>query len=159
MPHPYLPLIININPDKGVELIGQKVAHYEVLEKLGEGGMGEVYLAEDTSLERKVALKFLPESLSQDEVAHRRFIREAKSVAALDHPYICKIYETGEVEGRNFIAMEYLKGQTLKESCVRLRTDALPTQSPGAIWAGAGLTCKPRWSLMASSTSAETMGF
>jgi len=97
----------------GVE--GKTVSHYRILQKIGEGGMGDVYLAEDTSLERKVALKFLPENLQQDEVARMRFIREAKSAAALDHPYICKIYETGEVGGQSFIAMEYVRGQTIKE--------------------------------------------
>ena len=84
--------------------------HYRILKKVGKGGMGEVYLAEDTSLERKVALKFLPDSLQENEVAHQRFLREAKSAAALDHPFICKIYETGELQGQSFIAMEHISG-------------------------------------------------
>jgi serine/threonine protein kinase len=81
--------------------------------------MGEVYLAEDTSLKRKVALKFLPEYLQQDAVAQRRFLREAQSAAALDHPYICKIYEVSDADGKNFIAMEYVKGQTLREKLLK----------------------------------------
>ena len=74
-------------------MIGKTVSHYEILEHIGAGGMGEVYLAQDTDLERKVALKFLPESLQQDEIAPQRFLREAKSAAAIDHPFICKIYD------------------------------------------------------------------
>ena len=80
---------------------GKPVSRYRILEKIGQGGMGEVCLAEDTSLERKVALKFLPAYLQTDEVAHKRFLREAKSAAALDHPYVCKIYEADEAEGND----------------------------------------------------------
>ncbi|MBP1598066.1 MAG: serine/threonine protein kinase, partial [Acidobacteria bacterium] len=72
-------------------MIGKTLGHYCILEKIGQGGMGEVFLAEDTSLHRKVALKFLPRALQQDPIAHKRFIREARSAAALDHPYICHI--------------------------------------------------------------------
>ena len=79
-------------------MIGQTFSHYKVLEKIGEGGMGQVYLAEDTSLERKVALKFLPVGLQTDPVAHKRFIREAKSAAAIEHPYICNIKEVSQTE-------------------------------------------------------------
>ncbi|MEE8326821.1 MAG: protein kinase, partial [candidate division NC10 bacterium] len=77
--------------------------------------MGEVYLAEDSRLDRKVALKFLPEEMQRDSTAKKRFLREAKSAAALDHPYICHIHEVGEAEGKSFIAMEYLQGTTLRE--------------------------------------------
>jgi tRNA A-37 threonylcarbamoyl transferase component Bud32 len=91
-------------------------SRYRVLQSLGRGGMGEVFLAEDTSLERRVALKFLSEFLQEDEIARKRFIREAKSAAALDHPFICKIYETGMSQrGQVFIAMEYVEGQTLRQ--------------------------------------------
>jgi len=97
-------------------MIGRTVSHYHILEKIGKGGMGEVYLAEDTSLKRKVALKFLPEYLHQNELAHRRFLREAESAAALDHPYICHINEISQTEaGQDFIVMEYVEGQTLKD--------------------------------------------
>ena len=87
---------------------------YRILEPIGKGGMGEVFLAEDSELERKVALKFLPEALQSDATALTRLRREAKAAAALDHPYICKVYELGETEdGRAFIAMEYVEGETL----------------------------------------------
>ena len=76
------------------------VARYRILESLGRGGMGEVFLADDTQLERKVAIKFLPDELQDDPVARGRFEREAKSAAALDHPFICKIYEVAQVDGR-----------------------------------------------------------
>ena len=97
-------------------MIGQTVSHYRILKKLGEGGMGEVYLAEDTSLKRKVALKFLPASLADDEIAHKRFLREAQSAAALDHPFICHIHEVAQTDdGQDFIVMEYVEGLTLKD--------------------------------------------
>jgi tetratricopeptide (TPR) repeat protein/predicted Ser/Thr protein kinase len=94
---------------------GDKIAHYEIVRLLGEGGMGQVYLAKDDILERDVAIKFLPEEMEQDTVTRQRFMREAKSAAALDHPFICKVYETGESEGKSFIVMEYVEGQTLDE--------------------------------------------
>jgi serine/threonine protein kinase len=94
-------------------LEGQRISHYKVLEKIGEGGMGEVYLAEDTSLERKLALKFLPWSLQRDEIVPQPFLTEAKAAAALDHPFICHIHEIGEAEAGPFIAMEYVEGETL----------------------------------------------
>ena len=96
-------------------MIGKTISNYRVLEKLGQGGMGEVFLAEDVDLGRKVALKFLPEKMEQDPTIQKRFIREARSAAAIDHPYVCKIYETGKIEGKIFIAMEYVEGQTLSK--------------------------------------------
>jgi serine/threonine protein kinase len=96
-------------------MIGKTLGHYHILEKIGQGGMGEVYLADDTSLHRKVALKFLPHEMQRDPSAHQRFMREARSAAALDHPYICHINEVSEAEGKNFIVMEYVEGRSLKE--------------------------------------------
>ena len=98
---------------------GQSLSHYTILRPLGKGGMGEVFLAEDTVLGRKVALKFLAKDAIQDPVARTRFLREAKSAAAIDDPFICKIYETGEVDGEPFIAMEYIEGESLSARIAR----------------------------------------
>jgi len=96
-------------------MIGQTLGHYQITKKLGAGGMGEVYLAEDSVLGRKVALKFLSQALEDDPLAGKRFLQEAKSAAAIEHPYVCQIFEIGEAEGHSFIAMEHVAGQTLKE--------------------------------------------
>src|SRR5450631_2232592 len=94
-------------------MIGQTISHYRIIEKLGRGGMGEVYLAEDRRLDRKVAIKFLPAEVATDERAKQRLLREAKTAATLDHPNICAIYEVGQEGGYSFIVLQYIEGETL----------------------------------------------
>jgi len=96
-------------------MIGKRISHYKILEKIGEGGMGVVYKAEDTKLKRTIALKFLPKELTRDEEAKQRFIQEAQAAAALDHPNICTVYEIDEAEGQTFIAMSHVEGPSLNE--------------------------------------------
>ncbi len=100
-------------------MIAEKLSHYRIRSRLGAGGMGEVYLAEDMLLDRKVAIKFLPAESVADEQAKKRLIREARAAAKLDHPNICSIYEVGEEEGRSFIVMQYVEGETLANPIAR----------------------------------------
>ncbi len=118
-------------------MIGKTISHYKVLEKLGEGGMGEVYLAEDLKLERKVAIKFLPQHLTKDKENVERFEREAKAAASLNHSNIVTIYEIAEEDDpdsaskQTFIVMEYVEGKTLREMIP-------PPLSPSRVKSGTG---------------------
>jgi len=103
--------------------LGSKFGPYQVIERLGAGGMGEVYLAHDPRLDRRAAIKLLPERLAVDSMARQRLRREAQATAALDHPFICKIFEVAEDNGALFFVMEYIRGETLSS---RLRAGRMP---------------------------------
>src|SRR5579862_3646436 len=104
-------------------MVGKTISHYLIIGKLGSGGMGEVYLAEDQRLSRKVAIKFLPPDVASDERARQRLLREAKTAAVLDHPNICAIYEVGEDDGHSFIVLQYIEGETLASRLRRQRPE------------------------------------
>src|SRR2546422_10942155 len=102
---------------------GTMLGHYEIVSQLGKGGMGEVYLAKDKQLGRRVAIKLLPPATISDEHARKRLVREARAAATLDHVNICSIYEVGEADGRSFIAMQYIEGETLDTKMKRKPLD------------------------------------
>ena len=106
-------------------MIGQTISHYKIIEKLGQGGQGEVYLAEDSRLDRKVALKILPQHLSERAELRERFEREARAVSSLNHPHICTLHDIGEQDGIHYLVMEHLEGETLE---ARLAKGALPLE-------------------------------
>src|SRR5688500_16675660 len=106
-------------------MIGSLIAHYRITKKIGSGGMGDVYLAEDTRLGRTVALKILPRELANQQERMARFVQEARAVSSLDHPNLATVYEIGDADGTRFIAMQYVEGETLSE---RLKQGAINVQ-------------------------------
>src|SRR5262245_48298381 len=104
-------------------MVGTTVSHYKILEKLGEGGMGVVYKAHDTKLDRIVALKFLPPQLTATDADKARFLQEARAAATLNHPHVCTVYRIDESEGNQFIEMEYVEGVTLRHKIPVQKTD------------------------------------
>ena len=104
-------------------MIGRTISHYKITEKLGEGGMGVVYKAQDTKLERTVALKFLAAHLLANEESRERFFREAKAAAALDHPNICTVHEISEAEGQTFLVMAYVPGRSVAQKIEAMHAD------------------------------------
>ena len=116
-----------IGADQAASLVGRRIGHYEIISEIGQGGMGEVYLARDTSLDRRVALKLLPADFMTDAERVRRFTQEAKAASALDHPNVCTIHEVGQFSSFLYIAMQYVEGVTLKQliGCRPLKLDAL----------------------------------
>ena len=135
-------------------LPNSNISHYRIVSKLGAGGMGEVYLAEDTKLDRQVALKILPPEVADDKDRMDRFVREAKSASSLNQPNIITIYEIGETEGMHFIATEYIEGETLhtqlKQSPLELRAALdIAIQMASALRSEerrVGKECRSRWS-------------